>query len=100
MKKKSKILLSVMLSVSILTGCKLGESDLVDEIKYDLSLEYNVPISRVEVKTIEYGVTIFSTNQFEIHIKDEDISFYLVAKGNSANSFRRIPFNKKEGEEQ
>ncbi|MNH43893.1 hypothetical protein D3C79_1059080 [compost metagenome] len=63
---------------------------MVDEIKYDLSLEYDVPISEVEVKTIEYGSTIFTTNQFEVSIASKEIHMRLIEKNGTGNNFTRV----------
>lgn len=87
--KKYIIILNMILLTVLLTGC--GEESMVDEIKYDLSIEYDIPISDVEVKTIEHGNTIFSTNQFEVHIESKDINLYLIEKDGTGNNFRRIP---------
>lgn len=91
MKAKITLLIIPISIISLLLGaCDVGKEDTIDEIKYDLSIEYKVPIADVKVETIEYGVTITSTNQFKVTIKDK-ASFYLVEKDNAGNNFRRIP---------
>lgn len=86
--EKIKVMILSLLMI-ILTAC--DDTELIDEIKYDLSIEYDVDISEIDVKTIEYGVSVFSTNQFEVHIESKDIHMYLIAKEDTYNNFRRLP---------
>lgn len=90
MKKITVLLLFLLLL--LLSGCDTGEEDIVRDIKHDISIEYGVPITDIEVETIEYGITIFSTNQFKVVIKSKDISFYLVDMKNN-NTYTRFPIS-------
>lgn len=90
---KKKIGLLIVGMAMLLSACDVGKDDLIKDIKYDLSTEYNVPVTDVEVEVIDYGVTIATTNQFKATIKSKDMSFYLIDKNNS-NNFRRVPIEK------
>lgn len=93
---KIKIATLLIVASLLLVGCNFGKDDMIKDIKYDLSVEYKVPISDVEVEEIEYGISRFTTNQFKVTIKDKGISLYLVAKDGSASNFRRIPISEDE----
>lgn len=89
MKKK---IAALMIGISLLLGaCDAGKEDVINDIKYDLSVEYNVPISDVKVETVDYGISRFTTNQFKATIKSKGISLMLVAKDGEGDNFRRIP---------
>lgn len=88
--KKLKLAGLLITSVFLLTACDLGKEDTIKEIKYDMSVEYDIPISNVEVETIEYGVTKFSRVQFKVDLIGVDKSFYFVQKDSGSN-FTRIP---------
>lgn len=87
---KTKIAILIIMASLFLGGCDVGKNEVIEDIKYDLSVEYKVPISDIEVEDIEYGVTRFTTNQFKATIESKGIKFYLIDK-DASNSFRRIP---------
>ena len=87
---KIKIAILIIIASLFLTACDLGKEDIIKEIRYDLSVEYNVPIQDINVEEIEYGISVFTTNQFRVTIKSKDLAFYLIEKNND-NNFRRIP---------
>lgn len=90
MKHYKMILLSLFVLI-FLTGCENGMEEVIDELKYELSIEYDVPVSDIEIDVIEYGISVFSTNQLKVTIESEDIYLYFIEKGNSRDSFKRIP---------
>jgi hypothetical protein len=91
---KIKLAALVITSSLFLGACDIGKEDVIKDIKNDLSIEYKVPVSDIEVETIDYGISKLTTNQFKVMIKSKDISLYLVAKGGEGDNFRRIPINK------
>lgn len=91
---KIKLASLVIMSSLLLGACDAGKEDVIKGIKDDLSVEYNVPISDIDVETVDYGVTKFTTNQFKATIKSKGISLYLVEKGGEGDNFTRIPIKK------
>src|SRR5690606_13052604 len=87
---KIKIAILIIIASLFLTACDLGKEDIIKEIRYDLSVEYNVPIQDINVEEIEYGISVFTTNQCRVKIESKDLAFYLIEKNND-NNFRRIP---------
>jgi hypothetical protein len=67
----------------------MGKEEVIKDIKYDLSVEYKVPISDIEVEEVEYGISRFTTNQFKATIRSKKIAFYLIDK--DANNYTRVP---------
>jgi protein involved in sex pheromone biosynthesis len=89
MMKKVMIILIIMASL-FLSGCEVGKEDTIYKIKYDMSVEYQVPITDIEVETIKYGITIFTTNQFKVTIESKGLAFSLVDM-DGTNSYTRFP---------
>lgn len=87
---KLNIAFLIIISTLFLGACDNRKEDVIENIKYDLSVEYNVPISDIKIKTIDYGISVFTTNQFKATIKSKNISFYLIDK-NASNNYRRVP---------
>lgn len=92
---KIKIATLMLVSSLFLGACDLGKEDVIKEIKDDMSVQYNVPISDVEVETVDYGISKFTTNQFKVTIKSKKISLYLVEKDGEGDNFRAIPIKNK-----
>lgn len=89
--KSFKIILLSFFILLFLAGCENGKEEMVDELKYELSIEYDVPVSDIEIDVVEYGVSVFSTNQLKVSIESEDVHLYFIEKGESGNNLKRIP---------
>ena len=90
---KIKLASLVIMGSLLLGACDAGKDGVVRDIKIDMSTEYKVPLTDIEVETIDYGVTKFTTKQLKVTIKSKKLTFYLVAKDGSGDNFRRIPIN-------
>lgn len=89
--KKIKTILPFVLLILLLTGCDAGKEDVVEDVAYELSVEYNVPITDIEIEVIEYGTSVFSTNQLKVTIKSKDVEFYFIQKDDPRSNFKRVP---------
>lgn len=89
--KRYKIVLLSLFTLLLLAGCENGKEEVIDDLKYELSIEYDVPVSDIEIDVIEYGISVYSTNQLKVSIESKDMYLYFIEKGNSRDSFKRIP---------
>lgn len=88
-----KIMIKLAITTSLfLGGCDIGKDDTIQKIKYDISIEYQVPITDIEVETVEYGISIFTTNQFKVTVESKELAFSLVDIDNSSR-YTRFPIN-------
>jgi hypothetical protein len=87
---KKIIIMSVIMTSLFLGGCDVGKDDVIQDIKYNMSIEYQVPITDVKVETVEYGISVFTTNQFKVTIESKGLAFNLVDT-ESRNKYTRFP---------
>lgn len=87
--KKVIFLVSIVVLL-FMSGCDNGKEDVIRNIKHDISVEYQVPITDIDVETIEYGVTKFTTNQFKVTVESKGLAFNLVDTRDS-NDYTRYP---------
>lgn len=85
-----KTLTPILLLVMILAGCKAWEEEFVNELKQDLSIEYDVSVTDIEIDVVEYGTSIFTTNQLKVSIESKEVFLYFIQKGGSTD-YIRIP---------
>lgn len=70
----------LILIVLLLTGCEDSEytNKVSSDIQIEISKEFNVPISNVNVKAIEHGGWRFSINKFLINIEGDNKTYMYI----------------------
>jgi protein involved in sex pheromone biosynthesis len=95
-----KKIAGVFIATSLLLGgcgnaTENQKEKVIEDIKNDMSIEYQVPIEDIKVETIEFGITRFTTSQFKVTIESTGQVFNLVDTENSYD-FTRYPVPEEE----